>query len=448
MPCVPDRASPSFEAVGAEQALYRTTQRIERELSDVAWATCRLGDAAQRNAVDLLFDLAGGDVREALARLARWTEVAADGVRSFGDSRSLALGWRRAQNNFEVYNLVKNRRAALPVDARGDVDLAAAIDQAYALGPYADLWAVEGLGHDYSAWQLARGATRGILIDGPAASLPSGSLTMMHAGLGLALAERMLPRLTPWATQQQFGSVLVDYSDACAAHGRPGFRRAAWESLGLVARTWHPRLVSGLGAACQVRDDGVAGFFWHGAGRALYFLPAYIVPVLSPWTAAQSEAPHELAQRNLIAGVAWAWTLVNIRHPAILAGLFEAIDGPLQADAVTNGIMSAMVVAIDTTPNDPYVVGVANHAPAATPATVTAWNAILRPAAEIVLNRLHPVLQESGVLDEVFHYVELNVLADRLERGARGSLVLPAPPIDPESDLERPVKPPPAWSAS
>jgi len=413
----PDRAAPPVRAVGAEEALYETTQAIERELSDVAWATYRLGDAAQRSAVDLVFDLAGGGAADVLTRTVRWTQEATAGVRLLGSSRSIELAWRRTRNNFEVYNLVKNRRATLPVDAAGNVDLTAAIDDAYALGSYADLWAIEGLGHDYALWWLSRGATHGILIDGPAAALPASSLTMMHAGLGLALAERMLARLTPWSTHQQFTRVLVDYVDACAAHGRPGYRGAAWESLGLVARTWHPQLVPGLAAACDERDD-VAGFFWHGAGRALYFLPAYIVPVMSPWTDADSEAPDDLARRNLHAGLAWAWTLVNLRDPGILAGLFDVIDRRSTAEAVTNGIISALVVALDTTPNDPYVLDLASHTPAGAPAEVAVWNAVMRPMVEMVLNRLHPLLRERGTLDAVFHYIELNALAARLDRHA------------------------------
>ncbi len=316
--------------------------------------------------------------------------------------------------------------------------------EAYALGPYAD-WAIEGLGHDYAAWRLTGGATRGILTDGAAASLPAGTLTMMHAGLGLALAERTLPRLTPWCTHRQFEGYLADYAGWCVAHGQAGFRGAAWESLGLVARTWHPGLVPGLAAACEGRDDGVAGFFWHGAGRALYFLPAYIVPVLSPWRGADREAPHDLARRNLHAGLAWAWTLVNIRHAAILAGLVDVVDSQLKAEAIANGITSALVVAIDTTPNDPYVLDLSSRGPAGSARASAAWNALVRPAVAMALNRLHPLLRDRGALDAVFRYAELNSLAGRLERAGDRSA---DPPGAPRPGSDRPGQPPRAGNAS
>jgi hypothetical protein len=345
------------------------------------------------------------------------------------------LASQQTRNNFEVYNLVKNIRSRLRVDRGPAVRIADLVDQAYALGPHADLWAIEGLGHDYTDLRLDRdGASAGIMRDGPAAALPPSSLTMMHAGLGLALAERVLKSLTPCSSAREFRGGVNGFIAACQAHSRPGYVGAAYESLGLVARTWHPRLVTPIAAALLDIDESIAGYFWHGAGRALYFLPTYIVPVLSPWRAADREAPHALAHDNLYAGLAWAWTLVNIRHPRIMVELLTTRGRRVQqSDAFVNGVASALVVAIDITPNDPYVERFVSYVPAANSDAAAAWNSIIVPAARAALNWYQPVLQEHAALDVVFRYTDLSAVVRALEQGSPSEPERtpgPVPPIN------------------
>ncbi len=412
------------------RALYATTQAVERELGDLAWALYRVGDDAQRGLVDLAFDVATLSLSDAFARATEWTRQAQDGARTLATPSGVELASLQARNNFEVYSLVKNIRSRLRVDRGPDVRIADLVDRAYALGPYADLWAIEGLGHDYTDLRLDRdGASAGIMRDGPAAALRPSSLTMMHAGLGLALAERVLKPLTPCSPAREFRDAVSGFLAACQAHSRPGYVGAAYESLGLVARTWHPRLVTPVAAALLDIDERVAAYFWHGAGRALYFLPTYIVPVLSPWRAADREAPHALAHDNLYAGLAWAWTLVNIRHPRIMAGLLTTRGRRVQqSDAFVNGFASAVVVAIDITPNDPYVQRFVSYAPAPNSDAAEAWNSTIVPAARAALNWYHPVLQDHAALDAVFSYTDLSAVVRALERrGASEPERKPAP---------------------
>jgi hypothetical protein len=412
-------SGPAGECGQADRALYAATQAVERELGDLAWALYRLGDDAQRGLVDLAFDVATLSLSDAFARTTAWTRQAEDGARTLATPSGVELASLQTRNNFEVYNLVKNIRSRLRVD-RGPADrIADLVDQAYALGPYADLWAIEGLGHDYTNLRLDRdGASAGIMRDGPAAALPPSSLTMMHAGLGLALAERVLKPLTPCSPAREFRDVLSGFIAACQAHSRPGYVGAAYESLGLVARTWHPRLVTPISGALLDIDESVAGYFWHGAGRALYFLPTYIVPVLSPWRAADREAPHALAHDNLYAGLAWAWTLVNIRHPRIMAELLTTRGRRVQqSDAFVNGVASALVVAIDITPNDPYAQRFVAYVPAANSDAAEAWNSTIVPAARAAVGWYHPVLQEHAALDAVFRYTDVSAVVRALERG-------------------------------
>ncbi len=402
-----------------ERSLYRATQALSNQLGDALWAAYRVGDDALHTIVDVTFDIVELSFTDVCRRASDWSGQAQETAVVVGSG--LDLLWMQARNNFEVYSLVKGVRSRLHLDWDRPFDLGDLVQAAYGLGVYADLWAIEGLGHDYAAMCLdRRRAAGGILRDGPASALPAGSLTMMHAGLGLALAERLAPQLTPWSSAAEFCDVATQFIAACDAHSREGYVGAAYESLGLVVRTWHPRLVRKMDAALLAIDPGIAAYFWHGAGRALYFLPAYIVPgVLSPWRGADREAPHDLAHENLYAGLAWATTLVNLRQPDIMAGLLEVRGEALaRSRGFSNGIASAIVVGIDTTPGDEYVLAFAAYDAATRRGSAAdRWDAIVRHAATAAIRRYHPLLSKAGRLDFVFRHADLDALVSRLERG-------------------------------
>jgi hypothetical protein len=401
---------------GAADALYSTTQAISRELDDVTWAVYHIGDDAQRAAVDVAFDLASLSVGRIVSQTAGWLAEARASLVDLSADSGTDMAWQQGRNNFSVYGLVKGARSPASADVTSTIDLVRRVESAYGLGAYADLWAIEGLGHDYAKLLLDRGGSGRIMMDGPAASLPASSLTMMHAGLGLAVAERLLPHLTPCASRSQFRTVLTAFVDTCDANSRPGYRGAAYESLGLVARTWHPRLISGLDTGLREFNEGLLGFFWHGAGRALNFLPTYIVPIFSPWRAANREAPHELARRNLRAGLAWAWTLVNMRQPWILAELLRRhCTTPDETDAFINGLASAVIVAADITPNDPYATALADEVDETSGETAAAWSTVIALYAGEAIVRYAPLLRRRGALDEVFRHEDLHLLVQRLE---------------------------------
>jgi hypothetical protein len=404
-----------------DRALYATTQAIVRELGDVMWAAFRVGDDTQRALLDIAFDAAEGSVTPLLARASEWTGQAQETAVALGTGDALDLAWQQGRNNFEVYFLVRNVQARLGVDWSRDVDLAGAVRTAYALGSYPDLWAIEGLGHDYTIARLDRGVSEGILRDGAASALPASSLTMMHAGLGLALAERAVPRLSPCSTASEARDAVSGFVAACNANAREGYAGAAYESLGLYTRTWYPQVIDLVDAALLDFGEGLADYFWHGAGRALYFLPAHIVPgLLSPWRAADREAPHQLARANLYAGLAWATTLVNIRQPRILLQLLRVrADRLSYPDAFAAGVAAAIVVAIDTTPGDADVLAFAAYAATdADERTRNAWDALVRRPAVAAVARYHPVLARHGQLDRVFRYEDFEAVVRRLDRSA------------------------------
>ena len=64
---------------------------------------------------------------------------------------------------------------------------------------------------------------------------------MLHAGVGLAFAERLLEGVTPTTPGPAVRPVLRRFLALCRGNSRPGYVGAALESLGLVAGSSTPR---------------------------------------------------------------------------------------------------------------------------------------------------------------------------------------------------------------
>ena len=112
------------------------------------------------------------------------------------------------------------------------------------------------------------------------------------------------------------------------------------------------------------------GYFWHGVGRSLYFLPLFFVPgLLSPWLAIERDAPYELRcqhDRRPCLGHD-----DRQRSPTRADGKLHRMHGEhvSRTPGFTNGLMSTLIMGIDITPNDTYIMefldtgrGVQTHA--------------------------------------------------------------------------------------
>ncbi len=411
----PEKTTESFYVVG---------QAMVDDFGDLLSGAYQIGDAAQDFAADLAFDtlslrafspayigkMGEAAVRQSADTLTNW---------AIDENRRLALA--ELENKYEVFNLVKNVRSLLSVPESGEFPLGEMIEKAYSLGAFPDLWAVEGLGHDYAehAWER-RKPLQNLLTDEKAKVLPAKSLTMMHAGIGLAFAEKLLPQLTPYSPHGEVGNVLEQFIALCQENSREGYVGAAYESLGLVTRTWHPYLVTKVDAYLSEISDELLGHFWHGAGRALYFLPLYFVPgLLSPWIAADEEPPHEIGRRNAAAGLAWATTLVNIRQPEIMLHLLNQRGEQLaRTDAFANGVASACVVGWDITPGTPGDVFIKSFCqfkpPTSDKKLLDWWQMLAGNECQDALQTFHPELKKHNLLGEVFRYQSLADLTARL----------------------------------
>jgi len=398
-------------AIQVEAELYKAVKATEEGMSDVAWAIYRVGDSAQRAAVDALAELVTlrAPQRGALDQMVRdVADQTAESTETWLSDVGRGAALIQLKNSLEVFNLVKSVTHVLSIPKHDRFTLEPLVAQAYALGDFPDLWAIEGLGHDYADrfWDGDE-PIAGILENEWARNVPRSSLTMLHAGVGLSFAQRLLKTVSPYDSDATVRNMLRQYITLCQANSLPGYDGAALESLGLVTRTWHPQMVTVTDENLAVLDPRAREFFWHGAGRALYFHPLYIVPgILSPWRAVDREPPDPIARANMRAGLAWATTIVNLRQPEVLVRLIATRGADLaQDDSFSWGLVSSLVMAQDITPHDRCIASFGEFDPSALPPGVRErWERLVRRPYLDAIHRAQPMLASRDLLGEVFRY--------------------------------------------
>ena len=412
----------------ANSAFFSVKQAAEIQFDDLVFAAFEVGDEVQRGLTDIFFDAVTLQAFHPnyLSNLtSAVVEQSQDTLQHFSSAENARLAWKELRNNYEVFNLVKHVSSLLHVPSdNADFDLKKLIQGAYALGEYPDLWAVEGLGHLYALtfWNKGR-PIRGILTDVSREVLPAKSLTMMHAGIGLGFAQQLMNTITPYSPPDEIRRVLQEFVTLVDDNSRPGYEGAAYESLGLVTRFWHSEMVPVVEEYMQQFAPHVLGYFWHGVGRSLYFLPLYFVPgLLSPWLAIEREAPHEFALLNMTAGLAWATTIVNVRQPELLENFVRMRGEQVsRTPAFTNGLMSTLIMGIDITPGDAYIMEFLEYQPKRSDARVAElWDRLVAQPAREAVHQIHPILSTHECLGEVFQYhASLSELAARLDQQGR-----------------------------
>jgi hypothetical protein len=401
---------------------FSVTGAVVREFgsSPLIFGAYQFGDAAQQAAVDIFWDVLqlrafrpdwiGQKTSAAVAG-----SIAAARALTPGDNLRLTIALLR--NTYGVINLVNQASAMLNLPP-GPIDLGMAIDRAYSFGQYSPLWLVEGLGESYADRNWSDVApVRSLLTEGQGARLPEKSLLMMHAGIGISFAQRIMRQLTPVSSDSQVADALRRFIDLVRTNSRPGYEGPALESLGLVARTWYSQVVRCIDRVLWTIDRNALEFFWHGVGRSAYFTPLNLLPGTSAFQGVVTEAPHELALLSATAGATWAFTLVNIREPEVLFHLVAKNAQSLSAnDAFTNGMISTVMMANDMIPGDPYTTALCEYTPAqADPAALRNWDTLVRIPCRQATTAIFPVLQQSGRLGEVFRYQNLGALARNSE---------------------------------
>jgi hypothetical protein len=416
--------APGPEGLKPETAtgyLYKKTKHTVERFGDPAAVVFIAADEYQSKAVDMFFDVFTLNTRYwgKLARHAK--EQSSLTFAALGPQRELYA--QQAKNTRYIFTLVRNNPEKIGIPKTGEFDLDLFMSRAYGIGDFENIWSVEGLGHVYSQrtwflkWNMSEDA-HDILSEGQAARMPEKSLTMMHAGLGLCVAESLMKQLTPDSRIKETERVLKLFIKLCNNNSRPGYVGCALESLGLVTRCFNFPMVDLVQTVLADIDPVAWEFFWRGAGRALYFSPGHMVqPFYSPWIAAEQEAPNARAHKILKAGISWPTNIVNMRTPEIFEDLIVRRGVAEESEGtIAHGVAASTTMAMDITPNHPVVKAYLEYVPKSSdPTVIRLWEKLVRRQAWNAVHRYQPALKKHGMLDQVFRLQDLEALVDRLE---------------------------------
>lgn len=409
---------------GAASAFDSVSDAAAEQLDGWMKQTYKVGASVQGAAVDLMLLRAPEMNSSALMRMAAELQsgplfqfIVKYGMPPVGWLDSFLVPRRDSEavrqefaNKLYIISLVTQVHSALGLDTQSNPSLPAIIERAAAMETFPRLWATEGVGNYWGdqAWTRSGGIDPvGLLNDASTAALPPWSLTMLHAGIGMSFAKKVLAGLETTTPPEAVRSGIARFATLCRHSSRPGYTGAALESLGLATRTLYPNLVPVLDREIPSVDRTLHGYFWHGAGRAMYFDPMNMLPsVNAPWRAIrrlETEAPHPLAYRNALSGLSWAITVVNMRHPSVMeAFLRHHADVARANDAFGNGVASSLMMRYDTTRDDARIAPFIHNRPS-DQAVAAAWQSLITlPCAE-ALRATYGELSQNGRLEELFH---------------------------------------------
>jgi hypothetical protein len=418
-----------YDAIGGRTLtnyLNVSTQEMVLKLGNTTQTLFYFGDYAQQAALEGFFDLLYPQtwLPTNLARLAfdaTRESVQISRVLLPGQPQRLAL--MEFRNKLEIFTEVKNIPDKLQFPKDQLLPLPDLVARTYTLPPFLALWAVEGLGEYYTTlYTRLSGHFPQRLLWEENAKVPEKSLLMLHAGLGLSFANNLLSTVSPSAPRREIHNVIKTIVTLCRENSREGYLGAALESLGLVTRVFYPTMPHIVHQELEEIAPEYMGFFWHGYGRALYFGPAYFVPVLrSAWGALDSEITGLQDELSAAAGTTWAMTLVNMRQPEIVEGVLKNyLSGSRFQQGFVNGVSCCIVMRQDTTPDEPFVSTFYRYRPdASDPQVHELWDRCVYKPASDALNSYYPVLKQHNKLDQVFRFQDLAALVSNLQAARR-----------------------------
>ena len=341
----------------------------------------------------------------------------AETFRVLSPGRNSHVVWQEFKNKLQAFDLFENVDSVLRLPAGTEAQLTKLIEKVRTLDYYSAVWATEGLGHYYTemCWKRS-GAPKNLLRNANADVLPATSLTALHAGMGLSLANQLLKTIKSPDSEFEIRKAIEKFIDLCRHNSKSGYVEVAYEALGLVTRNLYSHLVRIVDRQLHEIDEKLVGYFWHGVGRAIYFAPTNFLPFNnSPWRAvkmAQRESAHDIGRLNALAGLLWAMTMVNICQPEILETLLRHHGKELsQDDALSNGVSSAVMIWLDSTGDESCLDKFFQHRPEPfDPDLNKLWTAqVLQPSSS-ALRHYYPVIKKQNCLGEVFQYRSLSEL--------------------------------------
>lgn len=309
----------------------------------------RASSALPRLGVGLL-SRSGAAPGEALHDVLRAIQDSAEGLRHLAPGAADNPVLLEIQNKLEAFEHFRFAEKLIAAKDAADVaalPLTERVLRAGDLATYRRLWVVEGLGYAHAERAEAIDAGPSLLDPACLTGITSGPLLPLHTGMGLALARRALVTENPASIAEG----LQRFGNLCARHSWPGYEDAVFEALGLIARGLVPEDLTRIDDELAARDPARVANFWHGVGRGMFFAPTQTLPGAASLRIAvertRFEAGHDTGRQNALAGLAWATTLVHIRHPGILESFVTSYGERLSEDeqrAFANGVASACVL--------------------------------------------------------------------------------------------------------
>jgi hypothetical protein len=417
----------------ATTAFDSATQAMGGQFDTMLQGMFQAGNEMQRDLIDLML---GATKEEGIGPTNAWKLPAGMVQRSVGSvtdmvarQDSLLVG-RELRNKVEVFMMVADVATKLGLTEEPPYPpMTELAGRVYELENYPALWAVEGLGHFYGDTFWKRNEVpHGIMLEEHTGDIPAKSLLMLHAGIGMSFAQHLFKGINHLSPPSKIRRMLQQFIELCKENSRPGYAGAAIESLGLVTRSGTFSGDCQPMAMCQIVsrelaqiDQEAYAYFWHGAGRATYFLPIHFVPFYGSIGHAtemlQRFAPDDEARRNAIGGLAWGVTMVNIRHPEIAAGWLKHYGEHLvNEEGFSNGVVSAIMMRYDTTPDEALAGNFFRYQPLDKDGqTVEWWQTQVTQPCEDALRYYHPALEKHQRLGDIFCYRDLPELVRQLE---------------------------------
>jgi hypothetical protein len=262
---------------------------------------------------------------------------------------------------------------------------------------------------------------RELLTSGVGLNQPDEARLMLRSGMGLAFAKEIIRTITPWSSNAEFERALSRFIELCRENSQKGYVGAALQSLGLVTQTWHKQMVEPVSKHLQKIDPLACEFFWRAAGGAMYFSPLNWLPGWSPYFTAETEPADRSAKQNARAGVAWPFTIVNLRQPGIMANFLQRKSNEIKdKDAWLNGVLSALIMASESVPGHYYVAKFCEYQPSGE-AGRGPWNEYIGSDLMARVDTYRETLKKNHRLDEIFRYQNLADLVASLESGEKNS---------------------------
>lgn len=329
--------------------------------------------------------------------------------------RNRQLAYIETLNKLAIMELVTKVSSVLPKEEIFP-SLKTLVNRCYALGGDSSLWIIEGLGQRTIEHELkSNDKPQDFLTGEYSKDLPLGSLAMLHAGIGLGFAKHGLDGLN-YSGTHNLAQMVTRFIEHCQDNSRPGYFHCAIESLGLVARFEHGiQIVCAIDQVLGEIKPEFRGLLWHGAGRAVYFSPQNFIPgVKSPipaFSMCKLEPPHKIGRNNMMAGLAWAIMLVNMKHPQIIEEVLMLHENDIREseEAFKNGVASSSIVREVSTPGvaRDFVESVSKKSGGERSSLLMEY---VGSPAEKAINTYLPVLVQQNRLGQVFQYQSLDSL--------------------------------------